>query len=265
MTVWHKCSLRVALLSGLICTSAFWPSSSASQTVCRQALALGLDVSGSVDSREYRMQLNGLAAALTHTEVADALLSMPGTRVEISVFEWSGPQDQVLISGWTPITSAAQLDQLAASLRATTRTPAEQSTGLGQAMLFGGSLLQQRSDCWKRTLDISGDGESNTGVHPRDVVGRAALGDVTVNALVIGADALDHGDNRQADIAALSSYFRAYVIRGPDSFVEVALGFEDYERAMVRKLKRELQHFALSMGLSTGSASHIASQGINSQ
>ncbi|MCX8955594.1 DUF1194 domain-containing protein, partial [Ruegeria sp. NA] len=36
---------------------------------CRQALALGLDVSGSVDSREYRLQLDGLASALTRPEV----------------------------------------------------------------------------------------------------------------------------------------------------------------------------------------------------
>lgn len=35
----------------------------AAQANCRLALALGLDVSGSVDSREYRLQLDGLANA----------------------------------------------------------------------------------------------------------------------------------------------------------------------------------------------------------
>ena len=41
-------------------------------------------------------------------------------------------------------------------------------------------------------------------------------------------------------IAALSAYYHAYVIQGADAFVEVALGFDDYARAMKRKLLKEL-------------------------
>ncbi|WP_336247087.1 DUF1194 domain-containing protein [Octadecabacter dasysiphoniae] len=54
---------------------AFSIASPASAQNCRQALALGLDVSGSVDRREYRLQLDGLADALGHPDVVDALLS----------------------------------------------------------------------------------------------------------------------------------------------------------------------------------------------
>lgn len=215
------------------------------QERCRQALALGLDVSGSVDSREYRMQLDGLAAALSHQDVRDVLLSMPDAPVRIAVYEWSGPHDQTLLLPWSAITDDATLRASAARLRATQRTPSEQSTGLGAALLYGAQLLSQQSDCWTRTLDISGDGKSNTGPPPQEI-DKTGLGAITVNALVIGADALDHGDSRQAEISELSSYFNAYVIHGPTSFVEVALGFEDYERAMVRKLMRELEGFALS-------------------
>ena len=63
---------------------------------------------------------------------------------------------------------------------------------------------------------------------------------------MIGADSLDHGDDRQDQVGELSSYFQAYVLHGPTSFVEVALGFEDYERAMIRKLKRELEGMMLT-------------------
>lgn len=228
------------------CLAGFFASPVMSETQCRQALALGLDVSGSVNSREYRMQLDGLASALLHDEVKNALLSMPGAPVDLAVFEWSSPVDQTLLASWTTIRNLSDLQTLATQVAATTRAPAEQSTGLGQAMIFGARLLAQRNHCWKRTLDISGDGKSNVGPNPRDVASQE-LDDITINALVIGADALDHGDNRQVQINELSSYFTAYVLRGPDSFVEVALGFEDYERAMVRKLKRELQSFALSL------------------
>ena len=48
---------------------------------CRQALALGLDVSGSVDAREYRLQLSGVASALDAPEVREKLLSMPAAPV----------------------------------------------------------------------------------------------------------------------------------------------------------------------------------------
>jgi len=69
---------------------------------------------------------------------------------------------------------------------------------------------------------------------------------ITVNALVIGADNPSSGDTRQAEIGELSSYFRAEVIAGQDAFVETALGFDDYEAAMTRKLLRELEVLAVS-------------------
>ena len=215
------------------------------QDRCRQALALGLDVSGSVDSREYRLQLDGLAAALLDPDVQDALLSLPATPVRIAVYEWSGPNDQTLLLPWSAITDQAALSDVSTRLTTTTRTPSEQSTGLGASLLFGADLLASQKGCWTRTLDISGDGKSNTGPNPQDIADRRFDG-ITINALVIGANALDHGDSRQTEIGELSSYFIAYVIHGPTSFVEVALGFEDYERAMVRKLLRELEGFALS-------------------
>ena len=47
---------------------------------CRQALAIGLDISGSVDEAEYRLQLDGLASALLNPDVQKAFLAIPGAR-----------------------------------------------------------------------------------------------------------------------------------------------------------------------------------------
>ena len=208
---------------------------------CRQALALGLDVSGSVDTTEYRLQMDGLAAALLHEDVVASFLAMPATPVEIAVYQWSGPKDQVLLVQWTPIRSAAGLHQIAAALHAAQRPAGSVGTALGTAMRTGGNLLWQRADCWKLTLDISGDGKRNMGPQPKVVRDELEAAGITVNALVIGADAPRTGDVRQVEIAELSSYFRANVITGPDAFVQTALGFAAYEEAMVRKLKRELE------------------------
>ena len=213
---------------------------------CRQALALALDVSGSVDASEYRLQLDGLAGALADPEVQNAFLAMPSAPVALAIYEWSGPDDQRLLQDWTPVTDKTIVDQISVRLRNTQRIQAAPGTALGTTISVGTNLLQKRNDCWKRTLDISGDGKSNMGPHPRDTSRLAEQSGITVNALVVGADAPKIGDARQVDIADLSSYFTAYVIVGPDSFVETALGFEAFEAAMPRKLLRELEGLVLS-------------------
>lgn len=210
------------------------------QAACRQALALGLDVSGSVDAVEYRLQLDGLATALNSPDVRDVLFVQPDAPIEILVYEWSGPLNQTIVVPWTPIVTTADLAQMTATLRSHPRAVAAPTTAIGSAMLAGFGFLEQRPTCWKRTLDLSGDGQTNTGPRPQDIgEDRTPIG-VVVNGLVIGSGDMRGDDERFADIKELSSYYTSYVIRGPGSFVEVALGFEDYAAAMERKLLREL-------------------------
>jgi hypothetical protein len=237
--------VRRAALAFAFCVGA---GSVAAQEVCRQALALGLDVSGSVDAREYRLQMGGLAQALGSGPVRAALLERPDAPVEILVYEWSGPQDQLVLVPWTRITDAAALDTVIASLTSVERrAEATPGTALGVAMMSGAQFMAQRSHCWRRTLDISGDGKSNLGPRPRTVKPLLTDTGITINALVIGADDAAAGDARQSEIADLTAYFSAEVILGPDAFVEVALGFEGYADAIQTKLLRELDGMVLSM------------------
>lgn len=222
-----------------------WPSWVAAE--CRQALALGLDVSGSVDAREYRLQMGGLAAALDSAEVRNKLMAMPSAPVRLMVYEWSGPADQAIVVPWTQIDGGAALDSVIETLRQTVRRDASPGTALGVAMSEGARHLRQQGDCWKRTLDLSGDGKSNLGPRPREVKRQLAEDGITINGLVIGIDDPDIGDIRQSEIAELSSYFRAEVILGPDAFVQTAIGFADYERAMREKLIRELEGLVVSL------------------
>lgn len=223
---------------------------------CRQALAMGLDVSGSVDAVEYRLQLDGLAIALNSEKVQDVLFIQPDAPVEVLVYEWSGPDDQTVIVPWTALASPLDLAQVTATLRNHQRTPAAPTTAVGSAMLAGFAFLEQRAACWKRTLDLSGDGPTNTGPRPQDIGDERTPTGVVVNGLVIGADDTRGGDERFADIKELSSYYSTYVLRGPDAFVEAALGFEDYAAAMERKLLRELASIAIG-DAGTGEASDL--------
>jgi hypothetical protein len=208
---------------------------------CRQALALALDVSGSVDADEYRLQLDGLAAALTNPDVVQAFVAGAAAPVRLLVYEWSGPSHQRVILDWTEVGDAATLASIAATLRNTGRIAAAPSTALGTAMAAGAQMLAAHAECWTRTLDISGDGTSNTGPRPQDIGDLATLAGIAVNALAIGA-----GERQSlASTGDLVEYFRETVIRGPGAFVEHAADFADFEAAMVRKLLRETRGLAI--------------------
>ena len=204
---------------------------------CRQALALGLDVSGSVDAREYRLQLDGVAGALEDPAVRAAILSAPEAPVSLLVYEWSGPTDQRVIAPWRSITGAAALQDLIDGLRQVERAAAPPGTALGVAMAAGAAYLAQRPACLKHTLDISGDGISNLGPRPRDVKRQLAGRDLTVNALVVEAAEED---------STLTGYFMAEVITGPGAFALPAAGFDAYQSAMTTKLLRELAVLSLA-------------------
>ncbi|MEO1640234.1 MAG: DUF1194 domain-containing protein [Pseudomonadota bacterium] len=208
-------------------------------------MSLGLDVSSSVDDAEYRLQLEGVATALNAPAVTDILFVQPDAPIRIHVYEWSGPVNHRVIVPWTAIETPDDLFAVTSLLRAHQRGVAAPTTSVGEAILKGFSYLETQSDCWKRTLDLSGDGETNVGTSPEQISPDRTPTGVTVNGLVVGAGDLGGDDERFADIKQLSSYYRTKVIRGPGAFVEVALGYEDYANAMERKLIRELASIAV--------------------
>lgn len=196
---------------------------------CRLALSLALDVSSSVDAEEYRLQAEGLAAALVAAEVEAAFLGVEGAWVALQVFEWSGRQQQETRLDWTLVRSAGDLARIAARLRGMARSHDDYPTALGYAMGYGATALARGPVCDRRTLDVSGDGANNEGFEPPLAIRAFPFEGVTVNGLVVGP-------NR----AVLRRYFEGFVIHGPGAFVEMAEDYADFKRAMRRKLAREL-------------------------
>ena len=212
---------------------------------CRLALALGLDVSGSVDAREYRLQLDGVASALQSREVQAALFATEGAYVAIAVYQWAAADQQAVLVDWTQLRSPDDLARVAAILGATDARFSDPFTALGAAMRHGADLLRAQPDCWQHTLDISGDGPSNSGVHPRDVLRDGGLR-ITVNALVVNPQSRDNVTKDLTHTGTLLEHYRAHVLRGPGAFAETARDFDDFEAAMTRKLIREVRPPALS-------------------
>ncbi len=215
------------------------------QSACRQALAFGLDVSASVDAAEYRLQLDGLANALLSEQVTERIFAMPQAPIALAAYEWSGVRHQRQISDWVEISTIDDLTAFTDRLRRHQRVRAASSTAIGAALSYGIRKLDNGPACWRRTLDISGDGTNNNGREPVLLHPRAAQSEVVVNGLIIGSDTNTGDDARQMEIMELSAYFRRRVIFGPGSFIEVAIDFTSYEAAMERKLLRELEGFVL--------------------
>lgn len=202
---------------------------------CRLALALALDVSVSVDQREYALQRDGLANALRSPDVVEAFLSS-SSPVALAAYEWSGPRSARTVLDWTLIRSAADLDLAADRLRAPSRFQAG-STSIGYALDFGARAMAKAPACSRQTIDVSSDGINNDGMSPRMAYENPAFSTITVNALAIGGS---------VPLDMLTTYLTRNVIRGPGAFLEVARNHDDFERAMRRKLIREVKSLAIS-------------------
>lgn len=193
---------------------------------CDLALVLAFDVSGSVNAQEYRLQLDGLSAALQDGSVSEALVR---GRTAIMVMQWTGTSRQHVSLPWRRIETFADVDQLATDVAGIERGWRDFSTAIGEAMQLALVSFDQVPDCDRRVVDISADGVSNEGVRPEDVRPAMAAAGVIVNGLAI-----------ESDVDGLVDYFRRSVITGQGAFVISASDYTDYPRAIRQKLLREV-------------------------
>ncbi|WP_299986403.1 DUF1194 domain-containing protein [uncultured Ruegeria sp.] len=216
----------------------FFASSPVWAEQCRLALALAMDISTSVDATEDALQRKGLAAALIAPEVQEAFFKSP-LPVALAVYEWSGNFNQKLLLDWQMIETAADLVTAAHGIGLSERSANDSPTAMGHALAYGAKLMQRAPRCLFQTIDISGDGKNNDGYGPQIAYKHFPFENTTVNGLVINA----------ADFEGemdLIPFFQENVLHGPGAFLEIAAGFEDFERAMRRKLERELKGLELS-------------------
>ena len=196
---------------------------------CRLALALAMDVSASVDASDYILQRDGLARALDAPDIREAILRDPAAPVAVAVYEWSGRNQNVIVLDWTMIDSPAALDRVIATIAGTRRSWKDFPTALGYALGYGAGLLRRSPECERKVIDVSGDGTNNEGFAPEKAYAHFPFDGITVNGLVISG--------QEEGVVA---FYRDEVLRGPDAFLEIARGFEEFENAMARKLFREV-------------------------
>lgn len=196
---------------------------------CALELILAIDVSGSINSREYALQVGGLADALANPAVSRAVEALDDGMV-VTLTHWSGASRQRQMTPWHQVTGEAELAQFAAEVRATTRAWRNFSTAIGEALEHARRISADApATCARRVIDISGDGVSNEGRPPGTISPPMAASGYTINGLVI----------RGADPDPVE-HFERHVIAGEGAFIEIAEDFDDYPRAILRKLLREI-------------------------
>ncbi len=209
--------LRALMVSLFLAPQAF---------ACDLALALAVDVSGSVDSEEYRIQMDGLAAGLRDPIVSEALVR---GQARLMLVQWTGSSRQRITIPWTRIDSFATLDDFAEQVAADPRVWRNFSTAIGEALEMTVTSFDEVRDCKRHLIDLSGDGISNEGIEPSTIHAKLRESGITVNAIAIEESEPD-----------LTAYFFENVIVGEGAFVVSAAGFADYPERIRKKLLREV-------------------------
>lgn len=192
---------------------------------CELALLLAIDISGSVDDAEYRLQVDGTADALSDPEVIVALVQ---GQVALAVVQWSSIGMQKLVQPWQVMDSRTTVAGFATAARAQKRAFGKADTAVGDALGFAAGQFDTAPDCRRQVIDISGDGVQNSG-GPLPA-GRAMVINrgITLNAIAIEG----------IGVAITEFYLRSVISK--DGFVITARGHTDYPRAIRAKLLREI-------------------------
>ena len=229
---------RVALLGLALALVA--PAARAAEPV-DMLLVLAVDVSRSVTEPKFKLQREGTAAALTDPAVVKAITSGPNRRIAVCLVEWATVGMQTVVVDWTVIDGAAAAHNFGGKLTEAPRSFAG-STAIGDAIDYSVRQLERaRYASERRVIDISGDGNNNSGRSVNDARDEAVEKGVVINALVI---LTPQGESFRPEHTnppgGLEKYFRDNVVGGPGAFTVVAESHESFGHALTKKLIQEI-------------------------
>lgn len=214
-------------LKKIICSSllAFaFVSSNANATIIDVELSLAIDVSGSVSTSEYNLQMDGYATAFRNATVQNNIANSANGIAVNAVFFASNFYSTSLDT-FVVLNSVADANAFADVLDAFIRP------GSGGTSIYAGVnravdlMINNGFTATRSLIDVSGDGTSSATLDQaaRD---NAVSNGITINGLAIGS-------------SSISNYYTNNVIGGPGAFVNTANSFSDFEAAVINKLQRE--------------------------
>jgi hypothetical protein len=218
------------------------------------ALIVSVDVSNSVDADRYRLQMEGIAAALEDPSVIDAIVGGPNGGILFSMVTWA---DRPTVSlPWTKITSKEDAAALAARVRGLPQIGGEFTCMTRMLRSVNDKIVPQiPSRALRVVVDVSGDGPDNCNAdEPIEAVRDELVANgVTINGLPIlegagvdGGVAAVQPSFPTSDGLELEEWYRSKVMGGPGSFILAANGYGDFGRAIRQKFVIEISGYSPS-------------------
>jgi hypothetical protein len=193
-------------------------------------LVLAVDASSSVTPERFAVQRRGYSDAFRSPLLHAAIGSGPAGAVAVTMFQWTGPELQAEVAGWTRLASAADAVAFAGLVEGTPRRLDSGGTSISGAIDHGRLLLGRAPFRGaRRVIDVSGDGTNNRGRMAREARDEAVAAGVTVNGLPVLSLEWD-----------LEGFYRDEVIGGPGAFLVPVGTFEGFAQAVLRKLVTEI-------------------------
>ena len=188
-------------------------------------LSLLVDVSGSINATEFDLQRTGYVNAFNNASIVTAIGQGSIGAIAVNLIYWSSGNEQQQAVGWTLINDTSSANAFATAIGNATR-PFNDNTGPGSAINFARPLFSNGFEGTRLVMDVSGDGEQNSGADTSDARDAAAAAGITINGLVIGN-------------ASLKTWYEQNV-KTTDGFVDQAADFNAFGIAINKKLVTEI-------------------------
>ena len=218
-------------------------------------LVIAVDTSMSIDGFEFGLLMKGIANAFRTPEIVNLIGQHNG--VAVTLFQWSSEVNEQYMIPWHLLKDPASVLAFAAKVEKAERDPNRVFTGIGEAIEFGVRLIAENAfEGRQLKIDVSGDGRNNIGVPPSIPLQEANALGIVINGLPILTRIVEYSArtptspgpmsmgryqaHTNVDFFDLEIYYREKVIQGPGAFVEIANDYDDFARAFLRKLRREL-------------------------
>ena len=218
------------------------------------ALIVSVDVSNSVDSDRYKLQMEGIAKALEDPGVIEAIAGGPNGGILFAMVTWSDRPNFTL--PWVRIGNKADALALAQRVRKLPLQGGEFTCMTRMLRSVNDKIVPQiPAKALRVVIDVSGDGPDNCNADEpiEKVRDELVANGVTINGLPIleGANAGGAGGPAAAAIVpnasaasqmptGLEDWYKTHVQGGPSSFVLAANGYGDFARAIRQKFVIEI-------------------------
>ncbi|MCC7275498.1 MAG: DUF1194 domain-containing protein [Alphaproteobacteria bacterium] len=200
-------------------------------------LILAIDVSGSVDAEEARLQREGYVSAFRDPDIVAAIRSGMVGRIAVFYFEWASAHENRVVLDWHVVGDAASAAAYADRLSAMPIMRGRR-TSIAGALEFALPYFGTAYEGARRVIDVSGDGPNNDGPPILPARDAALAAGVVINGLpIINERQFAWG---LPNLKELDLYYRDCVIGGPGAFYIVAEDFASFAAAVKRKLVLEI-------------------------